>query len=134
MGIWAAKPMVKLAMAGEERVPPEPCVKIRVGDINIDDDDVVGAFSFLLFSFSAMTCCFVMLVEHFGVLDFSDGVFVGGVERTQGIDLGEKGRSKWSCCGSIYYYRFVSTYVRISTLNGESRSIWICNQYSAPWL
>ena len=106
MGIWAAKPMVKLAMAGEERVPPEPCVKIRVGDINIDDDDDdvddvddvdddvddvddAGVF-FFLFSFSAMTCCFVMLVvERLGVLDFSDTVFVGGVERTQGIDLGE---------------------------------------------
>lgn len=102
MGIWAAKPMVKLAMAGEERVPPEPCVKIRVGDINIDDVDL-GLGVFFLFS-SAMTCCCVMLEECLGgLLDFSDRVFVGGVERTQGIDLGEKGRSKWSCCGDIYY-------------------------------
>lgn len=80
--------MVKLAMAGEERVPPEPCVKIRVDD-NIDVD--VGA-SFL---FSAMTCC--VMLERLGLLDFSDRVSVGA-ERTQGIGLGEKGRSKWCWC------------------------------------
>lgn len=91
MGIWAAKPMVKLAMAGEESVPPEPCVKIRVGD-NIDVD--IGAF----FLFSAMTCC--VMLERLGVLDFSDRVSVGA-ERTQGIGLGEKGRSKRCCCDII---------------------------------
>lgn len=88
MGIWAAIPMVKLAMAGEERVPPEPCVKIRVGD-NIDVD--VGAF----FLCSAMTWC--VMLEGLGVLHFSDRVSVGA-ERTQGIGFGEKGRSKWCCC------------------------------------
>lgn len=51
MGIWAAKPMVKLAMAGEDSVPPEPCVKIKVGDDNVGVD--IGAF----FLFSATTCC-----------------------------------------------------------------------------
>lgn len=84
MGIWAAKPMVKLAMAGEERVPPEPCVKIRVGD-NIGVD--IGPF----FLFSAMTGCEVL--EGLGVLDVSDEISVGA-ERTQGIGLGEKERSK----------------------------------------
>lgn len=82
MGIWAAKPMVKLAMAGDERVPPEPCVKIRVGAITDVD---VGAF----FLFSAMTCC--VMLERLGLLDFSDRLFVGA-ERTQGMGLGEKGR------------------------------------------
>lgn len=88
MGIWAAKPMVKLAMAGEESVPPEPCVKIRVGD-NIDVD--IGAF----FLFSAMTCC--VMLERW---DFSDRASVGA-ERKQGIGLGEKGRSKRCCCDII---------------------------------
>lgn len=111
MGIRAAKPMVKLAMAGEERVPPEPCVKIKVGD-NTDVDVDVGAF----FLFSAMTCC--VILERLGVLDFSDRVFVGA-ERTQGISLGEKGRSKWCCCD--IYYGIVSDCV-----NGESSHL-ICN-------
>lgn len=80
--------MVKLATAGEERVPPEPCVKIRVGDIDNTDADVgLGAF----FLFPAMTCCCVMLERFTGALDSPDRVFVGA-ERTQGIGLGEKGR------------------------------------------
>lgn len=97
MGLWTAKPMVKLAMAGEESVPPEPCVKIKVGD-NIDVD--IGAF----FLFTAMTCC--VMLEGSGVLDFLDNVSVGA-ERTQDIGLGEKGRSKWCCCDILEWpFRF----------------------------
>lgn len=94
MGRWAAKPMAKSTIAGEKRVPLEPCVNIRVGDgLGVG----VGAFFLLL----ATTSCLGL-----GVLDVTDGVSVGA-ERTQGIGLGENGRSKWCFCG-ILEWSFLS--------------------------
>lgn len=82
MGRWAAKPMAKFAMAGEERVPLEPCVNIR-----LVDGIGVGVGAFLL----------PLAIGGLGVLHVRDEASVGA-ERTQGIGLGEKGRSKWCFC------------------------------------
>lgn len=97
MGRWAAKPVAKFAIAGEKSVPLEPCVNIRVGDgIGV----VVCTFLLLL----APTSC--LSLGGFGVLDFTDEVS-GDAEITQGIGLGENGRSKWCFC-NILEWPFLS--------------------------
>lgn len=84
MGRWAAKPVANFSIAGEKRVPLEPCVNIRAGDgIGV----VIGTFFLLL---EATSC---LSVGGLGVLDVTDEVSAAA-EITQGIGLGENGRSK----------------------------------------